>query len=44
MLILNDANNDNNDDDDNEDDGDNIQERHLPVSRLSQYSFHASRF
>ena len=44
MLMLNDANNDNNDDDDNEDDGDNIQERHLPVSRLSQYSFHASRF
>ena len=41
MLMLNDANND---DDDNEDDGDNIQERHLPVSRLSQYSFHASRF
>ena len=42
--MLNDASNDNNDDDDNEDDGDNIQERHLPVSRLSQYSFHASRF
>ena len=44
MLMSNDANNDNNDNDDNEDDGDNIQERHLPVSRLSQYSFHASRF
>ena len=44
MLMLNYASNDNNDDDDNEDDGDNIQERHLPVSRLSQYSFHASRF
>ena len=34
-------------DDDDDDDGyddDDVQEQHLPVSRLSQYSFHASRF
>ena len=38
---------DDDDDGDNDDDGyddDNVQEQHLPVSRLSQYSFHASRF